>query len=267
MKLLLSVLLSGAALFAQTSPAAPAKSAPKAPAAATKSGAAKSGAPAAARTAPELYRVKLATTKGDITVEVHRDWAPIGADHFYALVRSGFYTNASFFRVVPNFVVQVGMPADPAKAKTPLAEKAIKDDPVKQKNTRGMLVYAATGAPNSRTTQIFINLKDNSSSLDPQGFAPFGQVTEGMEIVDQLYSGYGEAPVQERITKEGKAYLDKNFPKLDSIKTATVVFPAPPATPAKKAAAPAKTGAPATKSGAPATSAPTAATPAAPAKK
>jgi peptidyl-prolyl cis-trans isomerase A (cyclophilin A) len=259
MKLLLSVLLTGAALFAQTPPAAPAKTAPKAPAAATKSGVAKSAAPAA-RTTPDLYRVKLATTKGDITVEVHREWAPIGADHFYALVRSGFYTNASFFRVVPNFVVQVGMPADPAKAKTPLAEKAIKDDPVKQKNTRGMLVYAATGAPNSRTTQIFINLKDNSSSLDPQGFAPFGQVTEGMEIVDQLYSGYGEAPVQERITKEGKAYLDKNFPKLDSIKTATVVFPAPPATPAKKAAAPAKTGAPAT-------SAPKAATPAAPAKK
>jgi peptidyl-prolyl cis-trans isomerase A (cyclophilin A) len=263
MKLLLSIVLSGAALFAQTPPAAPAKTAPKAPAAATKSGAAKSGAPAA-RTAPELYRVKFATTKGDITVEVHRDWAPIGADHFYALVRSGFYTNASFFRIVPNFVVQVGMPADPAKAKTPLAEKPIKDDPVKQKNTRGMLVYAATGAPNSRTTQIFINLKDNSASLDPQGFAPFGQVTEGMEIVDQLFSGYGEAPQQDRIAKEGKAYLDKNFPKLDSIKTATVVFPAPPAPAAKKSA-------PATKTGAPATSAPKAApkaaTPAAPAKK
>jgi peptidyl-prolyl cis-trans isomerase A (cyclophilin A) len=261
MKLLLSVLFSGAALFAQAPPTSPAKSAPKAPAAATKSGAAKSGAPAA-RTAPELYRVKFATTKGDITVEVHREWAPIGADHFYALVRSGFYTNASFFRIVPNFVVQVGMPADPAKAKTPLAEKAIKDDPVKQKNTRGMLVYAATGAPNSRTTQIFINLKDNSASLDSQGFAPFGQVTEGMEVVDQLYSGYGEAPQQGRIEKEGKAYLDKNFPKLDSIKTATVIFPAPAAPAARKSA-------PATKTGAASTTkaAPKAATPAAPAKK
>jgi peptidyl-prolyl cis-trans isomerase A (cyclophilin A) len=256
MKLLLSVLISGAALFAQTPPAAaPAKSAPKAPAAATKSGAAKSGAPVA-RTAPELYRVKLATTKGDVIVEVHRDWAPIGADHFYALVRSGFYTNASFFRIVPNFVVQVGMPADPAKAKTPLGEKAIKDDPVKQKNTKGMLVYAATQAPNSRTTQIFINLKDNSASLDPQGFAPFGQVTQGMEIVEQLYAGYGEAPQQDRIMKEGKAYLDKNFPKLDSIKTATVIFPESAAPAAKKSA-------PAAPKAAPKTATP----PAAPAKK
>jgi len=152
--------------------------------------------------------------------------------------------------------VQVGMPADPAKAKTPLGEKAIQDDPVKQKNTRGMLVYAATQAKNSRTTQIFINLKDNSASLDPQGFAPFGQVTEGMEIVDQLYAGYGEAPQQDRIAKEGKAYLDKNFPKLDSIKTATVIFPAPAAPAAKKSAP-----------GAPKAAPKTAAPPAAPAKK
>lgn len=260
MKLILSVLLSGAALLAQTP--APAKSAPKAPA--SKSGAAKSatksGAPAA-RTAPELYRVKLATTKGDIVVEVHRDWAPVGADHFYALVRSGFFTNASFFRVVPNFVVQFGMPADPAKAKT--WERAIKDDPVKQKNTKGRVVYAATGAPNSRTTQVFINLKDNSASLDGMGFAPFGEITEGMPIVEQLFSGYGDdpsmggrGPSQDRIGKEGKPYLDKNFPKLDSIKTATVIFPESAAPAAKKAAPASKAGAPATKSAAPATPAP-----------
>lgn len=248
MKLLLSVLFAGATLFAQT-PAAPAKSAAKTPAAASKSGAApKTGtaAKSAARTAPELYRVKFGTTKGDFVVEVHRDWAPIGADHFYALVRSGFFNGASFFRVVPNFVVQFGMPANPAKAAA--WEKAIKDDPVKQKNTKYMLVYAATDAKNSRTTQVFINLKDNSATLDPMGFAPFGQVTEGQAVVDQLYSGYGDdpsmgghGPSQDRIAKEGKAYLDKSFPKLDSIKTATVVFPESAAPPAKKATPAAKT--------------------------
>jgi peptidyl-prolyl cis-trans isomerase A (cyclophilin A) len=261
MKLLLTVLLSGAALLAQAP--APAKAPAKTAAPATKAGSAtKSAAKVPARTAPELYRVKFATTKGDFTVEVHRDWAPIGADHFYALVRSGFFTNAPFFRVVPNFVVQFGMPADPSKAKTPLAEKAIKDDPVKQKNTKGMVVYAATGAPNSRTTQVFINLKDNSASLDSIGFAPFGQVTEGMDIVEQLYSGYGDdpsmggrGPSQDRITKEGKPYLDKNFPKLDSIKTATVVFPESAAPAAKKAAPKAAPKAP-PKAAAPATAAP-----------
>jgi peptidyl-prolyl cis-trans isomerase A (cyclophilin A) len=260
MKLILTVLLSGAALLAQAP--APAKSAPKAPAAAAKGGPAakagtKTGTKTAARTAPELYKVKFATTKGDFTIEVHRDWAPIGADHFYALVRSGFFNGASFFRVVPNFVVQFGMPAVPAKAAA--WEKPIKDDPVKQKNTKGMVVYAATGAPNSRTTQVFVNLKDNSASLDSIGFAPFGQVTEGMEIVEQLYSGYGDdpsmgghGPSQDRIAKEGKAYLDKSFPKLDSIKTATVTFPESAAPAAKKAAPAAKTGAPPAKSAAPA---------------
>lgn len=245
MKLLLTVLLSGATLLAQAPP--PAKSAAKSPAAATKSGAAKKGAPAA-RTAPELYRVKLATTKGDVTIEVHREWAPLGADQFYRLVRSGFFNNAAFFRVVQNFIVQFGLAANPALNKN--WEKPIKDDPVKQHNTRGTLVFATSG-PNTRTTQLFINLKDNSA-LDKDGFAPFGTVTEGMQVVDQLYSGYGDdpgmgghGPSQDRVTKEGKPYLDKNFPKLDSIKTATVIFPEQAAPAAKKAAPAAKKAAPA----------------------
>jgi peptidyl-prolyl cis-trans isomerase A (cyclophilin A) len=238
------------ALLAQTPPPAKSapKAAPKAGAPAAKSGAAK----AAAAATPELYRVKFTTTKGDFTVEVHRDWAPLGADRFYRLVRAKFFTDASFFRVVPNFIVQFGLAAVPASNKP--WETAIKDDPVKQKNTRGTIVFATAG-PNTRTTQLFINLKDNGASLDSMGFAPFGTVSEGMEIVDQLYSGYGDdpgmgghGPRQELVTSQGKAYLDKNFPKLDSIKTAVITFPETPATaPAPKKAAPAapKTGAPA----------------------
>jgi peptidyl-prolyl cis-trans isomerase A (cyclophilin A) len=268
MKVLVIFAISGAAVFAQTPPA---KSAPKA--------AAPAGAPAKTATAakvaprpsallnpaalkaiaPPLYRVKFTTTHGDFTVEVHREWAPIGADRFYNLVRNRYFTNAAFFRIVPNFIVQFGLSADPAVNKV-WEKAAIKDDPVKQHNTRGTLVFATAG-PNTRTTQLFVNLKDNTSSLDPQGFAPFGTVTEGMDVVDGLYAGYGERPEQGAITDQGKAYLDKNFPKLDSIKSAVVIFPEPaaPATPAKKTAAPAtKTAAPAAKTAAPA---------AAPAKK
>jgi peptidyl-prolyl cis-trans isomerase A (cyclophilin A) len=263
MKLLLTVLISGAAMFAQTPAPAPAKSAPKAAAPAAKTGApaAKTGAPAAkkagapaARIAPELYRIKFATSKGDFTVEVHREWAPIGADQFYRLARTGFFNGAHFFRVVQNFIVQFGLPANPAL--NAAWEKPIKDDPVKQKNARGTLVFATAG-PNTRTTQLFINLKDNSAGLDKDGFAPFGTVTEGMEVVDQFYSAYGDdpgmggrGPSQDRVTKEGKPYLDKNFPKLDFIKTATVIFPEQPAPAAKKAAPAAPKAAP--KAGAPA---------------
>ena len=210
--------------------------------------------------APDVYRVKFATTKGDFIVEVHRDSAPLGADRFYNLARNGFFTNASFFRVVPNFIVQFGIPASPAVAA--VSEKAkFRDDPVKESNKKGAVVFATAG-PNTRTTQLFINLRDNAG-LDRQGFAPFGTVVEGMEVVDQLYSAYGDdssmgghGPVQDRIQKEGKAYLDKGFPLLDSIKTATVVAPegaaapakAPAAAPAKApAAAPAKKAAPETK--------------------
>ena len=268
MKVLLSLALSGAALLAQTPPPAT-KAAPKtaAPAAATKTGTAtKTGAPAAKKaaapsaslsnpaaarlTAPELFRVKFVTTKGDFVVEVNRSWAPIGADRFYNLVRNRYFVDAAFFRIVPNFIVQFGMHADP-KINDVWSKANLKDDPVKQGNKRGTLVFA-TGGPNTRTTQLFINLKDNTASLDGQGFAAFGTVTEGMDtVVDKLFSGYGEGadmggkgPTQGRLAKEGKPYLDKNFPQLDSIKSATVIFPegppAPPA-PAVKKAAPAAT--------------------------
>jgi len=172
--------------------------------------------------APDVFKAEFITTKGNFVVEVHRIWAPIGADRFYNLVKNGFYDEASFFRVVPNFVVQFGMSAKPAI--TQAWEKAnLRDDPVKESNKRGYLCFAATQSPNTRTTQVFINLKDNGGSLDPQGFAPFGNVTEGMEVVDKLYSGYGNDPDQGRITAQGKPYLDKSFPKLDSIKTAKVL--------------------------------------------
>ena len=169
-------------------------------------------------------------------VEVTRAWAPVGADRFYNLVKNGYYTDASFFRVLPNFVVQFGISAKPAVSKA-WARATIPDDPVTQSNKPGYLTFATAG-PNTRTTQIFINLGDNAA-LDQQGFAPFGQVTEGMDVVGKLYSGYGEGapqgngPDQGRIEAEGKAYLDKEFPKLDSIKSAVIV-PAAPASAAKK---------------------------------
>jgi peptidyl-prolyl cis-trans isomerase A (cyclophilin A) len=184
--------------------------------------------------APDIFKAQFTTTKGDFVVEVHRDWAPIGADRFYNLVKNGFFNDASFFRVVPGFVAQFGMSPKPAVTK--VWEKAsIKDDPVKVGNKRGNLVFAATSMPNSRTTQIFINFKDNVA-LDTQGFAAFGTVIDGMDVVDRLYSGYGDnGPDQGLIGSEGKPYLDKNFPKLDSIKTARIMpGAAPAAAPATK---------------------------------
>jgi peptidyl-prolyl cis-trans isomerase A (cyclophilin A) len=177
--------------------------------------------------APDVYEVKFVTSKGDFVVEVTRAWAPLGADRFYNLVKHGFFTNASFFRVVPGFVVQFGISADP-KISAAWETGNIKDDPVRASNKMGYLTYAM-GGRNTRTTQVFINLRDNSSSLDSMGFAPFGQVTSGMDVVAQLYSGYGDlpemggrGPSEDAIAKGGKAYLDKNFPMLDSIKAATV---------------------------------------------
>ncbi len=169
--------------------------------------------------APDLYRVKFATTHGDFVVEVHRAWAPLGADRFYNLVVNNFFTDAAFFRYVPGFIVQFGLPANPAIGRV-WQTANIKDDPVKHSNTRGTLTFATAG-PNTRTTQLFINLNDNGP-LDGQGFAAFGSVTSGMSVVEGLYSGYGEKPDQGRITAQGKAYIDQNFPKLDSIKSATV---------------------------------------------
>jgi len=179
--------------------------------------------------APETFDVKFTTTKGDFVVRVTRAWAPRGAYRFYNLVQHHFYDDASFFRVISGFMVQFGISAHPPVARVWNAAP-IKDDPVKQSNTRGMVTYAMAG-PNTRTTQVFINYQDNSR-LDGDGFSPFGKVVEGMKVVDALYSGYGEGapsgrgPGQDKVQSLGKAYLDKNFPKLDSIKTARIVMPA-----------------------------------------
>ena len=176
--------------------------------------------------APPDYKVKFDTSKGPFVVEVHRDWAPLGADRFYNLVKNGFFNNARFFRVISGFMVQFGINADP-KVSAVWRDANINDDPVKQSNTRGMITFATRG-PNTRTTQMFINYADNNR-LDGMGFAPFGQVVSGMNVVDALYSGYGEGaprgagPEQGRIQSEGNAYLTKEFPKLDYIKSATIV--------------------------------------------
>src|SRR5437016_7859939 len=176
--------------------------------------------------APETFQVKFMTTRGDFVVTVNRAWAPIGADRFYNLVKHRFYDNASFFRVVPGFVVQFGISAYPPVSAA--WEKAnIQDEPVTQSNKRGYLTYAKTSMPNTRSTQIFIHLKDNAG-LDRQGFAPFGVVDgKGMNVVEMLYDQYTESsgPEQDKISQLGKPYLDKYFPKLDSIKTATLVAP------------------------------------------
>jgi peptidyl-prolyl cis-trans isomerase A (cyclophilin A) len=177
--------------------------------------------------APDTFQVKFTTTRGDFIVTVNRAWAPIGADRFYNLVKHHFYDNASFFRVVPGFIVQFGISAYPPVAAA--WEKAdIQDEPVTQSNKRGYLTYAKTSLPNTRSTQIFINLSDNAG-LDRQGFSPFGYVdAQGMKVVDMLYDQYGDSagPEQDQISKQGKPYLDKGWPKLDSIKTAMLMAPA-----------------------------------------
>lgn len=182
-------------------------------------------------TAPATYDVKFHTTKGDFTVQVTRAWAPNGADRFYNLVEHHFYDNATLFRVVAGFVVQFGIPADPRYGKI-WANANIKDDPVKKSNLRGYITYAQTSAPNSRSTQVFINFGDNAR-LDSMGFAPFGKVIEGMSVVESFYGGYADQPtgMQDQIANQGNAFLEKNFPKLDKILTARVV-PAAPAHPA-----------------------------------
>ena len=172
--------------------------------------------------APDSYDVKFETTKGEFIVHVTRSWAPLGADRFYNLVKHGFFTDAAFFRVVPGFIIQFGLSANPAVNKV-WQNANIKDDAVTQSNKPGYLVFATAG-PNTRTTQLFINF-GNNTFLDSQGFAPFGQVTSGMDVVKNLYSGYGERPDQGAITAQGKAYFDKNFPNIDSVKSATIVTP------------------------------------------
>jgi peptidyl-prolyl cis-trans isomerase A (cyclophilin A) len=173
--------------------------------------------------APESFQVKFTTTKGDFVVEVTRAWAPLGADRFYNLVKHGFFTDAAFFRNLSGFMVQFGLNADPAVNRA-WQNATIKDDPGKQSNSPGMITFATAG-PNTRTTQLFINF-GNNTFLDSQGFSPFGKVISGMDVVQKLYNGYGERPDQGSITSQGKAYLDKNFPNLDSIKSAMIVPPA-----------------------------------------
>jgi len=173
--------------------------------------------------APELFKVKFDTSKGVILMEVHRDWAPLGADRIYNLTRNGFFNGSRFFRVIHTFMVQFGINGNPDV--TAAWEKTVlKDDPkTMQSNVRGFVTYGNTGRPNSRGTQIFINYKDNSF-LDAQGFVPFGKVVEGMEVADMLSDEYGTKPqdAQYRISTEGNKFLLANFPKLDYIKTATV---------------------------------------------
>jgi peptidyl-prolyl cis-trans isomerase A (cyclophilin A) len=175
---------------------------------------------------PSQWRVRFDTNKGPIVVEVYRDWAPRGADRFYELVRASFFENARFFRVVKGFVVQWGLSQDPEKNQL-WSQLQILDDPVKHSNERGTITFAKRG-PNTRTTQIFINLKDNKQ-LDADGFAPFGKVVEGMDVVDKLYSMYGDGPPrgsgpdQNKIIGMGNEYLVRNFPQLDFIQTARIV--------------------------------------------
>jgi peptidyl-prolyl cis-trans isomerase A (cyclophilin A) len=191
-------------------------------------------APKKTTTAPAEYKVKLETTKGDVIIQVHRDWAPLGADHFYQLVTKGYYDNNAFFRVLKGYIVQFGMNGDPkvtARWNTP-----IKDDPHNMSNKVGTVTFAKTGRPDSRTTHIFINLDNNGEALDADGFTPFGEVISGMENVNNLYTGYGDGPPsgagpdQEALTHGGNSYLKKDFPNLDYIVKATVIDP-PPAAP------------------------------------
>jgi peptidyl-prolyl cis-trans isomerase A (cyclophilin A) len=187
--------------------------------------------------APDVFKARFTTTRGDFVVEVHRDWAPLGADRFYNLVKNGYFNNASFFRVVYGFVAQFGLSPVPA-VNTAWQHTEISDDPVKQTNAEGTLTFASRG-PNTRTTQLFINLANNSR-LDGMGFSPFGKVVEGMDVVQKFYSGYGESPDQGQITSVGRPYLDKNFPDLDRIRLARVEVGAAPVHPVvKKPAVPA----------------------------
>ncbi len=176
--------------------------------------------------APAEFKVKFATSKGDFTVVVQREWAPRGADRFHNLVKNGFFDDTVFFRVISGFMAQFGIHGSP-EVSAAWKSATIQDDPATQSNVRGMLSFAMRG-PNTRTTQIFINYRDNSR-LDSGGFAPFGKVVEGMEVVDALYNGYGEGapsgrgPVQPRIQAEGNAYLKADFKELDYVKTARIV--------------------------------------------
>lgn len=177
--------------------------------------------------APAEYKVLLQTSKGDVMLLIHRDWAPIGADHFYRLTKAHFYDGNRFFRALRGFVVQWGINGDP-KVNKEWADVTIKDDPAKVSNKIGTITFAKSGEPDSRSTQVFVNLADNSR-LDSMGFAPFGEVIQGLENIQNVYMDYGDGPPsgngpdQGAIAAQGNAYLEANFPKLDYIKTARIV--------------------------------------------
>ena len=177
-------------------------------------------------TAPDVFQARFETSKGDFVIEVNRAWSPNGADRFYSLVSNGYYDNVRFFRVVAGFVVQFGIHGEPDVSAV-WREQTMEDDPVVQSNMRGFVSYAMGGA-NTRTTQVFVNYGDNSR-LDEMGFSPFGQVVEGMDVVDQLYSGYGDGPPRGRgpnqgvLQTRGNEYLSESFPNLDFVRQATIV--------------------------------------------
>jgi cyclophilin family peptidyl-prolyl cis-trans isomerase len=176
---------------------------------------------------PDVFQVVIETSKGPFTLSVHRDWAPLGVDRFYNLVRTGYYDDSRFFRVRAGFIVQFGIPGNP-EISAVWKDLAIPDDPVNVSNTRGRIAYAMTG-PDTRTTQLYISLDDNSR-LDEEGFSPVGEVIAGMDIVDQLYSGYDEGAgggmrgrKQGKMMSGGNAHLDASFPKLDKLISAKIV--------------------------------------------
>lgn len=176
---------------------------------------------------PQAFQVRFETSKGPFVVQVHRDWAPLGADRFYHLVRAGFFDDSRFFRVVPDYIVQFGIPGDPRVTRV-WRDRTFPDDPERERNLRGTIAFAMKG-PNDRRTQLYINLRDNARN-DGQGFAILGRVVEGMPVVDSLYAGYGEtsgggmrAGRQQRLLEEGNTYLDRAFPKLDRILRAAIV--------------------------------------------
>lgn len=228
MKAILFSLVAGFALPLFAAEAPPAPEAPAVPAA----------TPAFAdpskltEKAPDTFKAQFETTKGKFVIEVVREQAPLGADRFYNLVRSGYFADIAFFRVIPGFMCQFGIHGDP-KVSEKWRPATILDEPAKSGNKRGAITFAM-GGPNTRTTQLFINFADNSR-LDGMGFASFGKVVEGMDVVDKINGEYGEGaprgrgPDQGRIQREGNAYLKKDFPNLDYIKSASIVTPAPAA--------------------------------------
>jgi peptidyl-prolyl cis-trans isomerase A (cyclophilin A) len=170
---------------------------------------------------PEIFIARLQTTKGNIDIRVVRAWAPVGVERFYNLVRAGYYDNNYFFRVL-DFMAQVGISSNPQVDRV-WGERTMFDDRVVESNTRGKVTFAASGSPNSRSTQFFINKKNENSYLDGAKFAPFGEVLEGMEVVDQIYSGYGEPPVQSQLAAQGAPFIERNYPRMDKIVKATIL--------------------------------------------